>query len=195
MDCTPRPFNPNQYSGWYGYRDFSEGSVPGFGSHFIDLVHYITGAQFPLSSVCQGGTFTWKDEYEFTCPDHVQATWIYPEGFMVSYCSNFGNGSGNSFKLYGQHGELDLLDWNDPKLTGEGAGKDMACVAEPKRVDYIERPDHMLNWLQCLRSRETPHAPIEAGYQHAVAVIMAMKACDAGRRMIYDAEKREIREG
>ena len=67
--------------------------------------------------------------------------------------------------------------------------------AEMKHVEYIERPDHMQNWLQCLRSRKTPHAPIEAGFQHAVAVIMAMEAYDKGRRMVYDAELREIREG
>jgi len=53
----------------------------------------------------------------------------------------------------------------------------------------------MLNWLQCLRTRETPNASIDAGYQHAVAVIMAMMAYDSGRRQIYDAEKRKIREG
>jgi hypothetical protein len=36
---------------------------------------------------------------------------------------------------------------------------------------------------------------MEAGYQHAVAVIMAMKAYDTGRRQVFDPEKREIREG
>ncbi|HQE77419.1 MAG TPA: Gfo/Idh/MocA family oxidoreductase, partial [Candidatus Hydrogenedentes bacterium] len=55
-DREPRPFSAAQYSGWYGYRDFSDGPVPGLGSHFIDLVHYITGAAFPTSAVCMGGT-------------------------------------------------------------------------------------------------------------------------------------------
>lgn len=195
MDAPPRPFDPRLYSGWYGYRDFSDGPVPALGSHFIDLVHYITGARYPLSSTCHGGTFTWKDEYEFTAPDHVQATWIYPEGFMVSYSTNFGNGSGNSFNIFGENGVVDLVNWSDPKLSGDGAGPKRACVEETQRVEYEERPDHMLDWLQCLRTRKTPHAPIEAGYQHAVAVIMAMQAFDTGRRMVYDTETREIREG
>ncbi|GMW02084.1 MAG: hypothetical protein AMXMBFR84_32200 [Candidatus Hydrogenedentota bacterium] len=195
MNQPPRPFDMNLYSGWYGYRGFSDGPVPGFGSHYIDLVHFITGAQFPVSSVCQGGTFTWKDDYGFTCPDHVEATWIYPEGFMATYSTNFGNGGGNAFKIYGQYGAFDLLNWDRPMLTGEGAGPDKMCVAEPKPIDQIPRPDHMLDWLQCIRSRNTPHASIEAGYQHAVAVIMAMQAYDSGKRMIFDPQTHEIREG
>ncbi len=51
-----RPFSADQFTGWYGYLDFAGGPVPTLGSHFVDLVHYITGAIFPTSAVCQGGT-------------------------------------------------------------------------------------------------------------------------------------------
>ena len=195
MDAPKRPFDSARYSGWYGYREYSDGPVPGLGSHFIDLVHYITGAQFPESSVCQGGTFTWNDEYQFSCPDHVQATWIYPEGFMVSYTTNFGNGGGDSFLISGDCGAMDLVNWEKPMLTGDGAAPNKACVSEAKMIDHVERPDHMLDWLQCMRSRGTPNASIDAGYQHAVAVIMAMRAYDTGHRMVYDAGRRDIRKG
>jgi len=195
MDRPMRPFDPVLYSGWYGYREFSDGPVPGLGSHFIDLVHYITGAKFPTSCVCLGGTFTWKDEHKFTCPDHIQALWIYPEGFMVSYSTNFGNGSGNSFKIFGDEGVLDMVDWMAPVLTAEGGGKRQGRIRGKNPVKDVPRPDHFLDWLQCLRSRQTPNASIDAGYQHAVACIMAVRAYDTGRRMIYDPQKREIREG
>jgi len=194
-DRPMRPFSAEQFTGWYGYRDFSAGPVPGFGSHYIDLIHYITGAKFPTSAVCQGGTFTWKDEHKFTCPDHVEATWIYPEGFMVHYSSNLGNGSGNSFKIFGDQGVLDMVAWNSPALTAEGGSKNKGAIRGKQPVQDVQRPDHFLDWLQCLRSRKTPNASIDAGYQHAVAVIMAMTAYDTGRRQVYDVEKREIREG
>ena len=190
-----KPFDPVLYSGWYGYREFSDGPVPGLGSHFIDLVHYITGAKFPTSCVCLGGTFTWKDEHNFTCPDHVQALWVYPEGFMVSYSTNFGNGSGNSFKIFGDQGVMDMVNWTEPMISAEGGGKRMGQIRGNKRVDDVAHPDHFLDWLQCLRTRGTPNASIDAGYQHAVAVIMAMQSYDTGKRTVYDSEKREIREG
>lgn len=195
MDRPARPFNALQYAAWYGYREFSDGSVPGLGSHFIDLVHYITGAKFPTSAVCLGGTFTWKDKYNFTCPDHVQAVWTYPEGFMVSYSTNFGNGSGNSFKFFGDVGTLDVIHWTAPVLTAEGGSKKKGTIRGKNPVKDVPRPDHFLDWLQCIRTRKPCNADIDAGYQHAVAVIMAMTAFDSGRRQIYDAEKREIREG
>jgi len=62
-------------------------------------------------------------------------------------------------------------------------------------VVMIASPDHFLDWLQCIRSRRQCRAGIEAGYQHAVAVILAMLAYDTGRRQVYDAEKRETRPG
>jgi predicted dehydrogenase len=195
MDAPDQPFDPVKYSGWYGYREFSDGPVPGLGSHFIDLVHYITGAKFPSSCVCLGGTFTWKDEYNFTCPDHVQALWIYPEGFMVSYSTNFGNGSGKTFKIFGDKGVLDMVNWNAPILSAEGGGKRRGEIRGKQPVEEVPRPDHYLDWLQCIRSRQAPNAPIEAGYQHAVATIMAVRAYDTGRRMTYDPAKREICEG
>jgi predicted dehydrogenase len=195
-DRPMRKFDPVLYSGWYGYREFSDGPVGGFASHFIDLVHYITGAKFPTSSVCLGGTFTWKDEHNFTCPDHVQALWIYPEGFMVSYSTNCGNGSGNSFKIFGDQGVMDMVNWNAPFLSAEGANSSKKGPIRGKNpIKEVERPDHFLDWLQCLRTRKTPNAPIDAGYQHAVAVIMAMQSYDSGQRMIYDVEAREIRPG
>ena len=196
MDRPMRKFDPVLYSGWYGYREFSDGPVPGLGSHFIDLVHYITGATFPTNCVCLGGIYTWKDEHKFTCPDHVQALWTYPEGFMVSYSTNFGNGSGNSFKIFGDVGVLDMVNWNAPILTADGANSQKkGSIRGKKPVEEVQRPDHFLDWLQCLRTRKTPNASIDAGYQHGVAVIMAMMSFDSGRRMVYDAQKREIRPG
>jgi hypothetical protein len=95
--------------------------------------------------------------------------------------------------MLGDQGALDLLNWNKPVFSSEGAKKGTEAVK--KDVVPVERPDHFLDWLQCLRSRNTPNASIDAGYQHAVACLMAMRAFDTGRRQIYDAKTREIREG
>jgi len=195
MHLPKQPFRADRFTGWYGYRGTSDGPVPGLGSHFIDLVHYITGAKFPTSAVCLGGTYTWKDAHKFTCPDHVQALWEYPEGFLVAYSTNFGNGGDNAFRFQGDQGTLDVVHWNLPVLTAEGGSKKRGLIRGKQPVKPVERPDHFLDWLQCIRGRKTPNASIDAGYQHAVACIMAMRAYDTGRRQVYDQANREIRAG
>jgi hypothetical protein len=62
-------------------------------------------------------------------------------------------------------------------------------------VEDVPTPDHFLNWLECLRSRQTPNADIEAAYQHAVAVIMAVEAFDSGCRQVFDPKKRTMKNG
>jgi hypothetical protein len=50
----------------------------------------------------------------------------------------------------------------------------------------------MKDWLDAIRGNRQPVAPIEAGYAHSVAVIMADEAMITGRRMTYDHTRREI---
>jgi len=194
MDRPARPFDGKLLTGWYGYREFSDGPLANLGCHFIDLYNYIVGSTLPLSCVAQGGTFTWKDD-GFTCPDHCQATWIYPEGFLVSYSTNFGNSSGSVLKIYGDQGVIDLTRWQSPTYSGAGALKPGKLPKTDTPVPPVDTPDHFLDWLQCLRTRKACNAPIEAGYNHCVPALMAVRAMDTGRRQIYDPKTREIREG
>jgi hypothetical protein len=54
---------------------------------------------------------------------------------------------------------------------------------------------HMKNWLECLRSRKQPNAPVEAGYQHSIATIMANAAVRTGERVTFDEETQEVMAG
>jgi predicted dehydrogenase len=195
MDRPARPFDARLLSGWYGYREFSDGPVSGLGAHFIAMLNYVTGSTLPASCVCQGGTFTWKDENKFSCPDQVEATWIYPEGFMASYSTNCGNGSGSVCRICGEQGVIDLASWTKPTFSRAGASKPSKLPTQETPVEAVACPDHFLNWLQCLRSRKPTICPIESGYEHSVAVIMAVRAMDTGRRQVYDPVQREIHDG
>lgn len=192
MGRTKRRFDPSLYSAWYGYVEFCQGPVPQWGSHFIDLIHFITGVGCPETCVCLGGIYTWKDENKFTVPDQVHALWHYPEGMMVSYTTNFGNGFGNSTRVLGEKGLLKLDRGDAPVYTAEGGIRRDGSIRGENKVTPVERPDHFLNWFQCLRNGETPQAPVEAGWQHSVACIMAVESMDTGRRTRYDAARRRI---
>jgi len=51
---------------------------------------------------------------------------------------------------------------------------------------------HMLNWMECVRSRKTPNADIQAGYDHSVALCMTIKAMHTGRRVTFNDEKQKV---
>lgn len=192
-DRPKQPFDARKVSAWYGYYEFCQGPVPQWGAHFLDLMHYVTGCGIPESCVCLGGVTTWKDENKFTTPDNVVATWMYPEGFVVTSSNNFGNSAGSMRKFYGDKGTLDVGNWNAPTYSAEGGPKRDGKIRGKIDVPAIARPDHYLNWLQCMRSGETPHANIDAGYQHGVAVLMAVMSYDTGKKTIYDPVKRAIK--
>jgi len=188
-----RPFRADIYSGWYGHYEFSRGPIPNLGAHFIDLMNFITGAGFPTSCVCLGTcSETWKDEHAFTCPNVIQATWTYPEGFLVSSANNLANGAGCIRKIYGDKGSLDLSNWSKPTYDCEGSPRRDGSIRGKKEVEPVDHSDHFLDWLQCMRSGATPNASIDAGFQHAVPVIMAMKSYETGRKIVYDPAKRTL---
>lgn len=192
MHRPDRPFDDLLFAGWYGFREFCGGSIGQFMSHYTDLVNYLTGSRFPSSAVAHGETFVWDDEHGFDCRDQVQVSLIYPEGFLFTYVTNFGNGSGNRSVIYGTDGIMDLR--GRPTVRGEGAFG-QSPIKKEIQAERIACPDHFLDWFRCLRSRKQPVAPLEAGYEHSIACIMADRALQTGQRQIYDAEDGEIRAG
>jgi predicted dehydrogenase len=194
MHLRPRPFDARQYAGWYGYREFSRGPHTTQGLHFIDTVHFITGVSTPSRAVAHFGSFRFKDGW--TVPDSVEMVFEYPEGFVVRYGQFFGNGAGRDNRIYGTRGSIDCSDWDwdgQWPVSGEGVeGPDK--VENGTKLPRVESVPHMKNWLECLRTRKAPNAPMEAGYAHAVAGIMADESFLRGKRMAYDPAKRRIYE-
>ena len=189
-----RPWDADQYAAWYGYREFSRGPHTGFMAHFVDLVHYITGAPYPTRATALGGIYRWKDAR--TAPDSIEVALEYPEqGFLARYSTTFGTGNNNFMKFFGTRGVMDATKWNAPwTISGEGL-PDADRIPAGATIPPVESTHHMRNWFDCMRSRKTPAAPIDAGYSHAVACILADEAFARGRRMVYQPSSRAIKEG
>jgi hypothetical protein len=51
---------------------------------------------------------------------------------------------------------------------------------------------NMKNWMECVRSRQTPNADVEAGYNHSVALCMTIAAIQTGQRVTFDDARQEI---
>jgi hypothetical protein len=143
-------------------------------------------------TVALGGVYVWKDGREHT--DTFHALLEYPEGFLFDWGMCLGNSFGTQFFVCGTAGTLDVgRDYSNPtELVLSAAGAVKGSSTPTRKIQPDPSPDHMANWLECLRSRQRPNADIEFGHQHAVATILAATALETGRRQKYDPSKREL---
>lgn len=54
---------------------------------------------------------------------------------------------------------------------------------------------HIRNWMECIRSRQRPNAPVEAGYSHSIATIMTNAAVRTGLKASFDEKTQEVMAG
>lgn len=188
MDLEPRPFDPRRYRCWHLYLDYTNGTPGLLGAHLIDSAVWCMDDPLPTSCVAHGGTYVWQDREH--C-DTMECLYEYPRGFLLSYSTRLGNSANRAENVfYGTRGVFDSSTWT---ATGEGGGRDK--LAEPVRVTDEPSENHMRNWLECIRAGRDPNAPVEAGFAHSVAAIMADQSWRQGRRMVYDAATRDLGAG
>jgi predicted dehydrogenase len=187
--------------------------------HQIDTVHWFTGLPHPRSVSANGGIYQWKDGR--TNFDTLTAVFDYgpldnpKEGFQVVYTSRFSNSAGETKEIYYSNGGELNLDTNKVTSRGgldEGHAKAMGLKANllsPVSLQAADGPAatgantgvdghslaHMRNWVSCLRSRKQPNAPVEAGYQHAIACCMANAAARTGERVTFNESTQEVLAG
>ncbi len=195
MHRRQRPWDAQQHAGWFGYRDFSQGPHSNLAVHFFDLVHFVTGSGPPARAVTMAGSYRWNRD-GFDVPDSVETTLEYPDrGFLVRYCSTFGVRGNSYLKFFGTRGEMDATRWGDPFVISGETVEDEDRVRAGERIAGAESTPHMLNFLECVRSRQEPQAPIEAGYDHSIAAILADESFVRGSCVEYDPQRRRIRSG
>jgi hypothetical protein len=55
--------------------------------------------------------------------------------------------------------------------------------------------DHIRNWMECVRNRKQPNAPVEAGYSHSIATTMTNAAVHTGLKVTFDEKTQEVMAG
>ena len=211
-------WDPRKYLEYRLFWPYSSG-IPGqWMSHQIDTVHWFTGLPHPRSVAANGGVYQWKDGR--TNWDTLTAVFDYgplddpSSGFQVNFSSRFSNSAGGIKEIYYSNGgELNLatnkVTSNGGMTQAEAAAMKMqpnllpdfkldeaaaTATAANMGVDELTAA-HMKNWLECLRSRKQPNAPVEAGYQHSIATIMANAAVRTGQRVTFDEKTQEVMAG
>lgn len=217
MNRPNAAWDPRKYLEFRLFWPYSSG-IPGqWMCHQIDTVHWFTDLPFPRSVVTNGGIYQWKDGR--TNADTLTSVFDYgpvgdkTKGFQVVYSSRFSNSAGGTKELYYSNGGMLNLDTN--KVTPEGGLREREAAEMNLKANLMKEYElpkvvmetnantggdnmtsaHMLNWMECIRSRKQTNAPIEAGYNHAVACIMANAAFRTGLPVAFDSESKQVKAG
>lgn len=181
-NACPRPFDPWRYSNWRWFWDYGGGTLTDLYSHWIDTVHWVMGASVPIEVRGQGANFQvpW-----FETPDTVSLGSIYPKDFQVSYVSTMVTRMEDGGILFrGTEGSLRLTRPFYEVYPEKGTFDRKTSVSAPSRHVDAERDgtiDHVLNWLECVKSRNTPHAPVRDSVDAANAAHFGNEAMRSGR--------------
>ena len=216
MNRPYEPWDPRKYLEYRLFWPYSSG-IPGqWMSHQIDTVHWFSGLPHPRSVVANGGIYLWKDGRKNF--DTMTAVFDYGPlddpsiGFQVLYSSRFTNSAGGVKEIYYSNGgELNL---KNNKVTPNGGLTERHAKAMGMQSNFLEEYSladkdvkvvtsadtgtdnmtslHMLNWMECVRSRKTPNAPVDAGYNHSIANIMVTAALRTGEFVTFDENSEEV---
>jgi predicted dehydrogenase len=208
-------FDPRKYLEFRLFWPYSSGLPGQWMSHQIDTVNWFSGLQHPRSVVANGGIYMWKDGRRNW--DTITAVFDYgptndlSTGFQVTFSSRMHNGDERPAEIYYSNGGELNLNTNKVSPSG-GLTKRFAdemkvqpnlltemslSAAEPVIASANTGGDrltsnHIRNWMECIRSRKQPNAPVEAGYSHSIATAMANAAVRTGLKATFDEKTQEI---
>ena len=211
-------YDPRKYLEYRLFWPYSSGLPGQWMSHQIDTVHWFSGLKHPRSAVANGGIYMWKDGRKNW--DTITAVFDYgpaddpTTGFQVSFASRMDNGDEHPAEIYYSNGgELNLITNKvspnggltkhfademgmQPNLLPEmSLDQSEKVVASANTGGDVLTSNHVRNWMECIRSRKQPHAPVEAGYSHSIANIMTTAASHTGLRATFDEATQEVMVG
>ncbi|MBC7829248.1 MAG: Gfo/Idh/MocA family oxidoreductase [Chitinophagaceae bacterium] len=213
------PFNARKHLEYRLFWPYSSG-IPGqWMSHQIDTVHWFSGLAHPRSVSANGGIYVWKDGRQNA--DTLTAVFDYgpaddlSTGFQVLFTSRQTNAEGDVKEIYYSNGGTMNLDTN--KISPDGGLNEKMAAAMGMKANLLPQISlnelaekvsteastggdtltkaHVRNWMDCVRSRKQPNAPVEAGYNHSIAVIMANAAYRTGQKVTFNEKTQEVMAG
>ena len=210
-----RPFDPRVYFEFRIYKDFSGGITDQWYSHGSGLAHFYLDTFIPDDTVANGGVFAWHDGREN--PDTFQCVSTFKQKeVLYTFSTTFGSGYGDHTIIRGTRGALyspggeGSPQWWYVAETKSSWGSNLVFdlhseKSKPEPVTIPGHPEvapvsqsdnlkaHSDDWLRCMRSRARPNGHIEAGFAHAVAVVMANRSFREGKKFYWDRETGQVR--
>ncbi|MBM3762176.1 MAG: Gfo/Idh/MocA family oxidoreductase [Acidobacteria bacterium] len=184
--ATWREWDPQQFFNFRAFLDFGGGMITDLFTHLIDAAHMLIGEDIPQTAAASGGVFHYKDGR--TAPDTIHVLLGYPSGWNATYEGMLAPGAaGAGIEINGTEGRLSV----GRKVIftpAEGGGNPESTSSDGDQV-----PLHVQNFLDCMRSRQTPNGDVLIGHRAAQASHLATLAYMEKRQINFNPATERLR--
>jgi len=194
-------YNRNRcISNFRWFWDYANGMLTDWGVHLIDIVHWAMGVDAPKTVSFAGGKYVLQDNTE--TPDTFEVLYEYPSSpvsgkeFIVTFSSRFTNAHqdgvrSHGIEFFGTEGTL-LVDrsgftlWPEPDPQKDEEGVATGVIQSGTSSQHYP---HVLNFLECVRSRQKPRSDIETMHRSTSAPMIGTIAQKVGRKLRWDSKE------
>jgi len=185
------PFDPFKFLNWRLYWTFSGGNITENMIHQIAWIMSALDLPLPNAAYMSGGVFSEKDGRQV--PDTIALTLDFPGEVVVTWQSTFSNSRyGLGQRILGSDGTIEYVAGANDMVSGKSEDIVRYYPEEVNRphgtplTGDSPSQNHIANWVDCIRSRKTPNAPVELGYRSAVAAHMCNLSYRQKRRLTLE---------
>ena len=199
-----RPYNINR--GIYNFRwfwDYSGGIMTDWGTHLMDIVHWAMEVDAPKTIMATGGKYVLEDNRE--TPDTLEVMYQYPASpvsgkeFVARFSNRVANdrgpdGHSYGIQFFGTDGTL-FIDrggytlWPEPSRYGPERFGPGSVISSGGSAQHYP---HVLNFLECLKSRQKPNSDVETMHRSTSAGLLGVIAFKLGRKLTWDAQQEQF---
>jgi hypothetical protein len=202
-----RRFSAERYFRWRKFWDYSTGNAGDLLYHRLGMMSTMVGFDFPTRAVGAGGIYVQKNR---EVPDTYMTMIEYPGNYSINMISCMANESSVPVSVYGNWGTLQVLEGQlATSVMSDQRRPRGVAVVKPERqflkefreanggaaevtIESEAGPSLGENWLDCMRSRESPVYNALRGYQVMVAIALGVESYRKGRVMAFDPARHAI---
>ncbi|MDR0541753.1 MAG: Gfo/Idh/MocA family oxidoreductase [Dysgonamonadaceae bacterium] len=191
------PYNVSRHKAWSDWWAYSGGAaMSGDASHVIDLARIALGDPKPKAVFCAGGRVIFNDKREI--PDNQTVAFDMGEYVLSLESSQYGNymyktpqdirfsdkfpewrNNATRIEIYGSEG-LMYLGRHGGGWQVLGPNNEFVAQA----AGYFPDEAHHRNFIECIRNRKQPNAPVEQGVASATMINLANLSYRSGKNLI-----------
>ena len=190
-----RPLDPMRFFNWYYFYDYSGGLLVGQAAHIVDCIQWYMNSRMPIAVTCTGGKINLPGA---EVPETAVMAMEFPENYLATFTLGYKAMQYSMFndqlkQFHGNKARFDVgREWY-ALYPEQKTAIDMKASVESKKPGSFATaaPSHIRNFLECIKTRKDPNAPVEAGQATAIVLAMAMDSLRAGRRLKWNGAARK----